>query len=139
MAYGAKTKATDGKVHSYLSSLASEQRRAESFVLIDLMQRLSGEPPVMWGASVIGFGKYDYSYESGHSGTSMRVGFSPRKAAMTVYIVSGHDSKASMLARLGPHTLGKSCLYIKSLAKVDLNMLEEIVDLSLQEMTQKYP
>ncbi len=83
------------------------------------MQRLSGEPAIMWGPSIVGFGKYGYIYDSGHSGTSMRIGFSPRKAAMTVYIVPGYDNKAALLARLGPHTLGKSCLYIKDLSKVD--------------------
>jgi hypothetical protein len=139
MAPGAKTLPTDAKVSAFLDGLDSEKRRAESLQLIEAMQRLSGEPAIMWGPSIIGFGKYDYTYDSGHSGTSMRVGFSPRKGAMTVYIVPGHDNKGTLLGKLGPHTLGKSCLYIKDLSKVDGKVLEEIIAMSLKEMAERYP
>jgi Domain of unknown function (DU1801) len=139
MAYAAKTVPTDAKVSAFLDGLDNEKRRAESRQLIEAMQRLSGEPATMWGPSIIGFGKYDYTCDSGHSGTSMRVGFSPRKAAMTVYIVPGYDNKAALLEKLGPHTLGKSCLYIKDLSKVDDKALEEIISLSLKEMAERYP
>jgi hypothetical protein len=139
MAYAAKTLPTDAKVSAFLHGLDSEKRRSESLQLIEAMQRLSGEPAIMWGPSIIGFGKYDYTYDSGHSGTSMRVGFSPRKGAMTVYIAPGHGNKGALLGKLGPHTLGKSCLHIKDLSKVDGKVLEEIIAMSLKEMAERYP
>jgi hypothetical protein len=139
MASGAKTLPTDAKVSAFLDGLDNEKRRAESLQLIEAMQRLSGEPAIMWGLSIIGFGKYDYTYDSGHSGTSMRIGFSPRKAAMTVYIAPSYEKKAALLERLGPHSLGKSCIYIKDLSKVDVGALEEIIAMSLKEMAGRYP
>jgi hypothetical protein len=139
MAYAAKTLPADEKVSAFLDSLDSEKRRAESHQMIETMQRLSGEPAIMWGPSIIGFGEYAYTYDSGHSGVSMRVGFSPRKAAMTVYIVPGYENKAALLERLGPHTLGKSCLYIKDLSKADAGALEDIIAMSLKEMAERYP
>jgi Domain of unknown function (DU1801) len=139
MASGAKTLPTDAKVSAFLDGLDNEKRRAESLQLIEAMQRLSGEPAIMWGPSIIGFGKYDYTYDSGRSGTSMRIGFSPRKAAMTVYIVPSYEKKAALLERLGPHSLGKSCIYIKDLSKVDVGALEEIIAMSLKEMARRYP
>jgi Domain of unknown function (DU1801) len=139
MASGAKTLPADAKVSAFLDGLDNEKRRAQSLQLIEAMQRLSGEPAIMWGPSIIGFGKYDYTYDSGHSGVSMRVGFSPRKAAMTVYIVPGYENKAALLEKLGPHTLGKSCLYIKDLSKVDASALEDIISMSMKEMAERYP
>jgi Domain of unknown function (DU1801) len=139
MTYAAKTVPTDAKVSAFVDGLDNEKRRAESRQLIEAMQRLSGEPATMWGPSIIGFGKYDYTYDSGHSGTSMRIGFSPRKAAMTVYIMPGYENKGALLEKLGPHALGKSCLYIKDLSKVDAKALEDIISLSLKEMAERYP
>lgn len=139
MASSAETLPTDVKVSVFLDGLDSAKRKDEGYQLLEAMQRHSGEPAAMWGPSIIGFGKYDYTYDSGHSGTSMRVGFSPRKAAMTIYIVPGFDNKGSILDRLGPHTLGKSCLYIKDLSKVDTKALEEIIALSLKEMAERHP
>jgi hypothetical protein len=91
------------------------------------MRRVPGHPPTMWGPSIIGFGSYHYVYESGREGDAAAVGFSPRKASTTVYLADGFDGYADELARLGPHTLGKSCLYLKDLSKVDLGVLEEMV------------
>lgn len=139
MAGAAKMLPTDAKVDAFLDSLDNDRRRTESFLLIEAMQRLSREPAIMRGPSIIGFGKYAYTYDSGHSGTSMRVGFSPRKGAMTVYIVPGFGNKAVLLEKLGPHTLGKSCLYIKDLSRVDLKALEDIISMSLKEMAERYP
>ena len=139
MDFAAKTVPTDAKVSAFIDGLDNEKRRAESRQLIETMQRLSGAPATMWGPSIIGFGKYDYTYDSGHSGTSMRIGFSPRKAAITLYIVPGHENKGALLEKLGPHTLGKSCLYIKDLSRIDAKALEEIVAMSLKEMAERYP
>jgi Domain of unknown function (DU1801) len=138
MTYAAKTVPTDAKVSAFLDGLDNEKRRGESLELIEAMQRLSGFPAVMWGPSIIGFGKYEYTYDSGHSGTSMRVGFSPRKAAMTLYIFPGYENKGALLEKLGPHTLGKSCLYIKDLSKIDVKALEDIISMSLKEMAERY-
>jgi hypothetical protein len=139
VAYAAKTVPTDSKISAFLDGLDNEKRRAESLRLIEAMQRISGEFPVMWGHSIIGFGKYSYTYDSGHSGESMRIGFSPRKGALTVYVVPGFGGKAALLEKLGPHTLGKACLYIKDLDKVDAGALEEIITLSLKETSERYP
>ncbi len=139
MAYAAKTFPTDAKVKAFLDGLDNARRREESGQLLEIMQRLSGEPAIMWGPSIIGFGSYHYTYASGRSGTSTRIGFSPRKAAMTVYIMPGYDNKAALLERLGPHSVAKSCLYIKDLSKVDARVLEEIISLSLKEMAVRYP
>ena len=139
MAYAAKTLPTDAKVAAFLDGLDNAKRREESGQLLEMMRRLSGEPAIMWGPSIIGFGKYDYTYDSGHSGTSMRVGFSPRKAAMTIYIVPGYDNKGALLERLGPHSVAKSCLYIKNLSKVDAGALEDIIAMTLKEMAELYP
>ena len=139
MAGAVKTMPSDVKVSAFLAGLDNSKRRDESAHLIEAMQRLSGEPATMWGPSIIGFGKYDYTYDSGHFGTSMRIGFSPRRAALTVYIVPGHDNKSALLEKLGPHTLGKCCLYIKDLSMVDSNVLEDIIAVPLKEMAERCP
>jgi hypothetical protein len=139
MAYEAKNKPETKSVELFLAGVKPERRRNEAVAMLDLMKRLSGEQPVMWGPSIIGFGAYEYKYESGHSGTSMRVGFSPRKGALTVYLVPGYETKTALLERLGPHEIGKSCLYIKDLAKVDADVLEKLILISIKEMNERYP
>lgn len=139
MAYQQKTLPEPRLPGDFLAGVQPEKRRLESAPMIDMLERLSGEKPVMWGPSIVGFGKYDYVYDSGHSGTACRIGFSPRKAAMTIYIMSGYENKKELLSRLGPHTIGKSCLYIKDLTKVDAEVLEEICAKSLDEMSERYP
>ena len=139
MVYLQKTIETPEDVSAFIGRLPSERRRAESAALMDMMSRLSGEPPKLWGHSIIGFGRYDYVYESGHCGSSMRAGFSPRKAALSIYIQPGLDGQTTLLKRLGPHTIGKSCLYIKDLQTVDPKILEEIISGSLAQMAARYP
>jgi Domain of unknown function (DU1801) len=139
MAYEAKDKPETKSVELFLSGVKPGRRQREAAAMLDLMKRLTGEQPVMWGPSIIGFGAYDYTYASGHSGTSMRVGFSPRKAALTLYLAPGYENKTALLERLGPHETGKSCLYIKDLAKVDAAVLEELICVSIKEMNARYP
>jgi Domain of unknown function (DU1801) len=139
MALEAKTKPGAQGVEAFVKSLEPERRRNEARTMLALMKRLSGEEPVMWGPSMIGFGSYDYTYESGHSGTYFRTGFSPRKAALSVYLIPGFEKKAALLDKLGPHETGKSCLYIKDLMKVNAIILEELIATSLKEMNQRYP
>ncbi len=139
MAYQQKTLPDAQAVTGFLKTVESEKRRSESAFLMEMMERLTGSKPVLWGPSIIGFGQYHYKYDSGHSGTYLRIGFSPRKAAMTIYMMTGYDNRAALLARLGPHTRGKSCLYVKDLAKIDHGVLEQIAARSLAEMDVRYP
>lgn len=138
-----KTKATDVTVADYIASLPEARRREEAPVIDAIHRRVTGLEPKMWGPSIIGYGSYDYRYDSGHSGTMARAGFSPRKAAMTLYLMGTYVScKAesdALFARLGKFKTGKSCLYINKLADVDLDALEGLVALSWQCMNAKYP
>ena len=129
-----KTQANEADPHRFIASVADDQRRADAERLLDLFERATGEVPKMWGSSIVGFGSYDYAYESGRTGTWMRTGFSPRKQAMSIYIMPGFTEYDSMLDALGPHTTGKSCLYIKKLDQVDLDVLERLVSASFEAM-----
>ena len=121
-----KTKPTKVTVASFIEALADETRSADAKVLVKLMQSATGEDPTMWGPSIIGFGSYHYMYESGREGDVPIVGFSPRKAATVIYGIAFGNS-AGLLAKLGKHTTGKGCLYIKKLADVDQTVLEALV------------
>lgn len=121
-----KTKPTAVSVASFIKSIADENARADAKGLVNLMQRATGEKPKMWGPSIIGFGSYHYKYESGREGDMPLVGFSPRKAATVLYGMGIGDAWA-LLAKLGRHTTGKGCLYIKKLADVDQKVLEGLV------------
>ena len=122
-----KTQANDADVDEFLASIKNETRRQDSQKLCALMAAATGQPPRMWGASIVGFGSYDYTYTSGRSGVWMAIGFAPRAAATTVYLMDGFEKYAEELATLGPHSIGKSCLYIKRLDDVDLGVLEDVI------------
>ena len=126
-----KTGANDGDVRSFLAAVPDEARRADAQAVCDLMARASGEDPVMWGASIVGFGTQHLRYDSGRELDWMQIGFSPRKANTTLYLSGALEDYADQLSRLGKHTTGKGCLYIKRLADVDTAVLEEIVTASL--------
>jgi hypothetical protein len=134
-----KTQAHDGDVTAFINGVADEGQRADAHAIAAMMTRLSGEPPKMWGPSIIGFGSYHYKYDSGREGDSLRIGFSPRKGQTVLYLIDGYAGKEAQLARLGKHKLGKSCLYIKRLSDVDTSVLEEMVVGSLAYMAEKYP
>lgn len=129
-----KTTANDRDPREFIAEIDDERRRAEAQTLLALFEERTGEKPVMWGPSIIGFGSYDYTYESGRSGTWMRTGFSPRKQQMTLYVMPGFDEYVERLEELGPHTTGKSCLYVKRLDKVDLDVLGDIIATSYAAM-----
>jgi Domain of unknown function (DU1801) len=133
-----KTKATNVTVEAFLASVADASKRADALALIDMMQTASNEKPRMWGPSIIGFGSYHYHYESGREGDSPIVGFSPRKAALVIYIVTGFRGAEPLLAKLGKHSMGKSCLYVKRLADVDLPVLRKLIDHSVVAVRAKY-
>ncbi|HEX4846976.1 MAG TPA: DUF1801 domain-containing protein [Novosphingobium sp.] len=138
-----KTKPTALSVADFIAAVPDERRRAEAAEIDALHRRVTGCEPQLWGPSIIGYGSYNYKYDSGREGTMCRGGFSPRKAAMTVYLMGNYvDRQAEaddLFARLGKHTTGKSCLYIKKLADVDRTVLERLVALSWEIMNAKYP
>jgi hypothetical protein len=133
-----KTKPTGIGIRTFLDSVPDADKRADALTLIDMMQSATGEQPVMWGPSIIGFGSYHYRYASGREGDSPIVGFSPRNAALVLYIVTGFRGAEPLLARLGKHTTGKSCLYVRRLADVDLGILRQLVDQSVAAVRAKY-
>jgi hypothetical protein len=138
-----KTKATAIGVEAFVAGLPDERRREEARALDAIYRRVTGLEPKMWGPSIVGYGSYDYRYDSGRTGTICRAGFSPRKAAMTLYLVSEYGSRQSeadaLFARLGKHSTGKACLYVKRLEQVDAGALEGLVALSWELMNERYP
>jgi hypothetical protein len=129
-----KTAPTAVSVDDFLSTV-SEQRQEESRQIIALMQEITGEPPVMWGPSIIGFGSYHYKYESGREGDASIAGFSPRKANLVIYLPDGVSRHEAQLEKLGPHTTGKVCVYIRRLSAVDLDVLRDIIAASCENVT----
>ena len=130
MAAENKTKATEVSVASFVDRVEPEQRQADARTVIELMERVSGEPAKMWGPSIIGFGATHYRYESGREGDICRIGFSPRKAQLVFYLGTSFPGRDTMLTELGKHSTGKSCLYVKKLADVDLAVIERMVTAS---------
>ena len=122
-----KTKATNVSVSAYIEGLTDATRRSEARELVEVMQRASGEKPKLWGPSIVGFGSYHYKYDSGREGDMPLISFSPRKAAMVLYSMLAHAEAKGVLAKLGRHTTGKGCLYIKKLADVDRTVLETLI------------
>ena len=139
MAAKNKTQATSANVDAFIADIDDEKKRADAQAIKAMMEELSGYPAEMWGASIVGFGRYHYRYESGREGDFMRVGFSPRKTALTLYIMPGFGEYDGLLKRLGKHKTGKSCLYVKKLADVDEGVLRELIGASLAAMEEKYP
>jgi len=135
----AKMKLNDGDVQAFLNSVENEQKRADSFTVLRLMQEVTGEEPKMWGDSIVGFGSYHYKYASGREGDAPRVGFSPRKQNLTLYVMTGSEREDALLERLGKHTTGKSCLYVKRLSDVDQGVLRELVEECVATMDEVYP
>jgi len=120
-------------VEPFLAAVADVQRRADAVRLCALMEDVAGEPPVLWGAGIVGFGSYHYRYDSGREGDAPLVGFAPRKPHLVVYLVGGFEDRyESTLARLGPHRTGKGCLYLKRLDDIDETALRELIERSVR-------
>ena len=134
-----KTKPTEVSVAAFIEAITDETKRADAKALVKLMQSASGEKPKMWGPSIIGFGSIHYKYESGREGDMPLVGFSPRKAASVLYGAIGFDGAEKLLAKLGKHTTGKGCLYIKKLSDVDQKVLQTLVAKSLAAKNARHP
>ena len=126
-------------VAGFLDQVTPARRREDAILLDGLFREVTGWEPVLWGTSIVGFGRYAYTYASGHSGQSLATGFAPRKANMVIYILPGYADYGTILARLGPHKLGKSCLYLGALSKVDLNVLAELISAGLRDLAEQWP
>ncbi|WP_299424599.1 DUF1801 domain-containing protein [uncultured Shimia sp.] len=133
-----KTTPTGINPRDFLKTVSPARRQSDAFVLLDLFERVSGYLPVMWGPSIIGFGQYHYRYDSGREGDFLATGFSPRKANLVLYIMPGYQDYSAILDRLGKHKLGKSCLYINTLADIDLTVLEELIKTGLTDLNAKW-
>lgn len=133
-----KTRPTEQNVIDFLNSVEDNTRREDGFTLLELMKEVTGEDAVMWGSSIVGFGRYHYKYESGREGDMPLVGFSPRKQSMTLYIMPGFDEYGDMLADLGKHRIGKACLYVNRLADVDESILRKLIRRSYEHMKETH-
>lgn len=132
-----KTTPNDQSVAQFLDAIPNEQKRQDCYTILELMKQVTGMEPRMWGSSIVGFGSYHYKYESGREGDAILTGFSPRKQNLTLYIM-GVEQYDSLLKKLGKHTTGKSCLYIKRLNDVDLPTLKSLIDASFKWVKQQY-
>ncbi|MBN1138863.1 MAG: DUF1801 domain-containing protein [Anaerolineae bacterium] len=129
-----KTQKNDASVEAFLNGVPDEKKRHDSFVLLDLMREVTGQEPAMWGASIVGFGSYRYRYASGREGEWFQVGFSPRKQNLTIYVMSGFAAYDTLLAGLGKYKTGQSCLYVKRLEDLDLDVLRELIKQSMNHL-----
>jgi hypothetical protein len=134
-----KTAATEKDVQQFINEFAdTEQKRQDSRELIELMQSVTGHEPKMWGPSIVGFGSYHYKYDSGHEGDAPLLGFSPRKAAISLYVFTGHDKHRHLLANLGKFKMGKACIYVKKLADLDRQVLTSLMQETVRYLQLKY-
>ena len=133
-----KTKKTRASVKSFIKQ-AAPKRQEDCRTLVEIMEKVTGEKPAMWGTSIIGFGSYHYKYASGREGDSAITGFSPRKQNLTIYIMQGFSTYQSLLKKLGKHKTSVSCLYINKLDDVDMKVLTKIIEKSVKYMRKTYP
>ena len=133
-----KTKENDASVTAFLNSIEDKQKRADCKAIAKMMRDATGKKAKMWGTSIVGYDRYDYRYASGRSGTFMMTGFSPRAQNITLYVMPGFSKFGPLLKKLGKHSTGKSCLYIKRLSDVDEKVLARLIDESVKAMRRKY-
>ncbi|MGN0002830.1 MAG: DUF1801 domain-containing protein [Sphingobacterium composti] len=129
---------TDNVIENFLSKIENHQKIKDSKALIKLMAEATGEQAKMFGSSIIGFGKYQYRYESGHEGEAPLISFSPRKAAISLYVYSSTPIQDKLLSNLGKYKMGKSCIYINKLSDIDLNILQKIMESTIAFLSEKY-
>ena len=134
-----KTKVNDASVDEFLQGVKDEGVREDCYKILDIMQKATKAEPKMWGKTIVGFGSYHYKYASGREGDWMLTGFSPRKQNLTLYIMPGFEEYGDLLEKLGKHTTGVSCLYIKKLEDVDNKVLKELVTKSVKKMKKDNP
>lgn len=134
-----KTKATELDVKQFIeTTLSDATKQQDAFALLELMKSISGHEPKMWGPSIIGFGSYSYTYPSGHSGVAPLIGFSPRKAAISLYVFTGLDEHAHLLDGLGKFTMGKACIYVKKLSDIDQKVLLSLMKHTIKHLKKTY-
>lgn len=134
-----KTVETQLKVSEFLASIADENRRRDCKTVAELMKKITGKSPKMWGPSIVGFGRYHYKYDSGREGDFFWAGFSPRKQALTLYLMGGYARHNELMKKLGKYKAGKGCLYVKSLEDIDMTVLEKLIVESVAYIRTKYP
>ena len=132
-----KTKPNKVSVEKFLNSVKDEKKREDSFKILELMKKITKEEPIMWGPSIVGFGKYQYKYASGREGDWFLTGFSPRKQNLTLYIMSGFKRYNELMKKLGKHKTGSSCLYVNRLEDLDMKVLKELITESVKYMKNK--
>jgi hypothetical protein len=129
-----KTQKNEGDVEAFLSGVENDTMREDSFELLEMMREITADEGAMWGPSIVGFGSHQFAYASGREGDWFEVGFSPRKQNLTIYIMPGFDRYEGLLEKLGKHSTGKSCLYIRKLEQVDRAVLRELVEASVEHL-----
>jgi hypothetical protein len=134
-----KTKPTDASVDAYLASRANPEQLADCKAIMAICERVTKQQPKMWGPSIVGYGSYTYRYESGHSGDACLTGFAVRGKELVVYVIAESPEQADLLAKLGKHKMGKSCLYLKRLADLDVEVLEALIAGSVADVKRRYP
>jgi Domain of unknown function (DU1801) len=135
----AKTKPTSASVDEYLASRATAEQLVDCRAIMAICERVTGQPPVMWGPSIVGFGSYSYRYDSGHSGTSCLTGLAVRGKEVVVYLMAESPAQVELLTRLGKHRRTAACLYLKRLADVDTAVLEQLIAASVADLRRRYP
>jgi hypothetical protein len=133
-----KTQPTNLSVKAFIDSLDDQQKIADSYSLLDLMKEITGCEPKMWGPSIIGFDQYHYKYESGREGDFLKIGFSPRKRKLSIYLMCSLEKNKELLSKLGKHRTGKSCLYVKRLEDINMDVLRDLVEESVKFVDEKY-
>jgi hypothetical protein len=139
MAYELKTKETDHSVVEFIEGVDSPKKREDAYRLLDLFTETTGYEAKMWGPSIIGFGSYHYKYPTGHEGDAPLVGFSPRKAKISLYFATGDSDREELLKQFGKHTSGKACVYINKFADVDEDVLKQLIIQSVDFLNKTYP
>ncbi|GAB5438779.1 DUF1801 domain-containing protein [Falsiruegeria mediterranea] len=134
-----KTQPTDADVAKYLAGVLPASKAADAVRLDQMFRQITGFQPVMWGEAIVGYGRYHYRYKSGREGDFLATGFAPRKAALSIYIMPGYADFGDILARLGKHKIGKSCLYVNKLADIDLDVLGELIRAGLRDLATHWP
>lgn len=137
--YEQKTKETDNSVIEFIDNVENLKKREDTYKLLDIFTETTGYPAKMWGPSIIGFGSYHYRYDSGHEGVAPLAGFSPRKAKVSLYILTGDTERDALLQNLGKHTAGKACVYINKVADIDVDVLKAMINQSVKFINEMYP
>lgn len=134
-----KTTETESSFVDFINTTDDETKRNDAFELVKIMQKATGFEPKMWGPSIIGFGSYHYKYASGHEGDAPLAGFSPRKAAISLYLYLPDENREKLLSEFGKHKSAKGCIYIKKLAEIDVEILKKMISTSVNELQKQYP